>query len=75
MSKRERAVLVTVFNMADRHATQYGTCIFIEKNGQVTGDIPDKNFAELVLSDSLDVLEHGKRPQKSTGNTKSSPIS
>lgn len=64
LSKRERAVLVTVFNMADRHAIQYGTCMFIEKNGHVTGDIADKHFAEIVLSDSLDVLEHGKRPQK-----------
>jgi len=68
LSKRERAVLVTVFNMADRHSVQYGTCMFIENDGQVTGNIANKQFAGILTSDGSHVLKHGKRSEKNYRN-------
>ncbi|HEY9197251.1 MAG TPA: XdhC family protein [Mucilaginibacter sp.] len=59
LSRREPVVLITVFNMADRHATQYGTCLLLDKNGVIAGALPDDTIGDLILADALEVLQNG----------------
>jgi xanthine dehydrogenase accessory factor len=64
LSKREPAVLITVFNMEDRRAEQYGTCLFYGKNGNTTGELPDGKISEAILHDVANVLQNGNTATK-----------
>ena len=55
-SKREPAVIVTLFNLNDRREEQYGTCLFMDIDGQTNGIPPDKLRNDLV-NDATAVLQ------------------
>jgi xanthine dehydrogenase accessory factor len=56
LSRRDRAVLITVFNMEDRHAEQYGTCLLYNKSGDTIGTLPNGAVSEAILADAEAVL-------------------
>ncbi|WDF77212.1 XdhC family protein [Mucilaginibacter sp. KACC 22773] len=64
LSKREPVVLVTVFNMTDKRAPQYGTCLLINEAGHTLGSPPDHGMSDLILSDAFDVLHNGNTATK-----------
>lgn len=64
LSKREPAVLITVFNMEDRRAEQYGTCILYNNKGETIGSLPDGTISQAILLDAEDVLNHGNTTTK-----------
>jgi xanthine dehydrogenase accessory factor len=64
LSKREPVVLITVFTLNDKQATQPGTCALMSKNEQVTGDFPDNTIEDAVLIDAKDVLKNGNSVTK-----------
>jgi xanthine dehydrogenase accessory factor len=57
-NKREPAVIVTVFNLNDRHSPQYGTCLFMNFAGQIIGNLPDE-IATQLIADAAEVLRNG----------------
>ena len=59
LSQREPAVIVTIFNMTDRHEPQLGTCFFMNKAGQSAGELPDMVGNEL-LNNTTDILHAGE---------------
>jgi xanthine dehydrogenase accessory factor len=59
LSERNHVVLITVFNMEDRHQKQHGTCLLIGKNGRITGQLNDSALAEEVLNDARQVFDQG----------------
>ena len=56
--KREPAVIVTLFNLNDRQAAQYGTCLFIDAGHQIVGTPPYQIRDELV-NDAATLLAGG----------------
>jgi xanthine dehydrogenase accessory factor len=64
LCKREPAVLITVFNMADRRAEQYGTCLFYNKNGGASGSLPAGKISDAILPDAANVLHTGNTTTK-----------
>jgi len=59
LSKRESAVLITLFDLNDRHAEQPGTCLLFSANKEHFGSLPEITFKESLLSDAEDVLANG----------------
>ncbi|MEO7983968.1 MAG: XdhC/CoxI family protein [Bacteroidota bacterium] len=39
-AKRQKAVLITLFSLADRKNQQRGTCLLVEENGTISGTVP-----------------------------------
>jgi xanthine/CO dehydrogenase XdhC/CoxF family maturation factor len=64
LSKREPVVLITVFTLNDKQATQPGTCALMNKDEQVTGVFPDATIEDAVLTDAKDVLQNGNSVTK-----------
>ncbi|MCC8409453.1 XdhC family protein [Mucilaginibacter sp. UR6-1] len=64
LSKRDPAVLITVFNMDDRQKTQFGTCMLVERGGHVTGELNHEIMSEEILNDAVHVLQEGNRDHK-----------
>jgi len=64
LSKRDPAVLITVFNMEDRRAQQYGTCLLYDKNGDTSGTLTGSSISEALLIDAANVLENGNTATK-----------
>jgi xanthine dehydrogenase accessory factor len=64
LSKREPVVLITVFTLNDKQATQPGTCALMNKDEQVTGVFPDSTIEDAVLIDAKDVLKNGNSVTK-----------
>ncbi len=53
---RQAAVLVTLFDLSARHGTQPGTCLLMEADGTLTGDLPVPHLREQILSEMHEVL-------------------
>lgn len=49
--KRQPYVLVTLFSLEDKKGAQPGTCLLIEADGTVSGDMTDGAFKQVVLED------------------------
>jgi xanthine dehydrogenase accessory factor len=64
LSAREPFVLITIFNMNEKHAPQYGTCLLLDKNGKTEGSIPDDKISDAIFTDALQVLENGNTGTK-----------
>jgi xanthine dehydrogenase accessory factor len=64
LSKREPVVLITVFTLNDKQATQPGTCALMNKDERVTGVFPDSVIEDAVLIDAKDVLKNGNSVTK-----------
>jgi xanthine dehydrogenase accessory factor len=58
LSKRQEAVLVTLFCLADRHASQPGTCLMITDAGQVTGTLPATLTDTAIFNEAKTVLQN-----------------
>lgn len=64
LSKREPVVLVTMFSLRDRQATQPGTCLLMHADKQTEGSIPDNDITTALLADAAEVLENGNSVTK-----------
>lgn len=60
LAVRQKAVLVTLFDLDNNQNVQYGTCLLLEENGTLSGKIPLQQFEEAVLKDITDVMENGE---------------
>ena len=56
LSRRQQAVLVTVFNLQNRHALQPGTCLLQLANGHISGNISDDRLQKRVLADMTEAF-------------------
>jgi len=59
LSKRESVVLITLFDLNDRHAEQPGTCLLLSANDEQFGSLPKITFRRNLLDDAKDVLANG----------------
>lgn len=48
---RQQSVLVTLFSLEDKKNPQPGTCLLMEANGNITGEIPYEHIRETMLND------------------------
>ena len=64
LSKRQNAVLVTLFSLADRKAKQPGTCLLLDSDGKITGNLGDTSLREAIVADAGSVLERGQSETK-----------
>jgi xanthine dehydrogenase accessory factor len=64
LSKREPVVLVTMFSLADRQASQPGTCLLMKADETTQGNIVDEEIKDAVLEDAVDVLKNGNSVTK-----------
>ena len=48
---RQQSVLVTLFSLEDKKNPQPGTCLLMEENGNISGDIPYKEIRGRILKD------------------------
>lgn len=51
VSKRQPYVLVTMFSLEDKKGAQPGTCLLVEADGTVSGDMTDAALKQVVLED------------------------
>ena len=52
VSKRQPYVLVTLFSLEDKKGAQPGTCLLVEGDGTVTGDLADAGLKQFILEDA-----------------------
>lgn len=64
LSKREPVVLITLFTMNDKQASQPGTCLLLTKNTDIKGTFPDEAIKDMLLADAKDVLVNGNSVTK-----------
>ncbi|HMP92067.1 MAG TPA: XdhC family protein [Phnomibacter sp.] len=53
---RQPAVLATLFNMQNRRQAQPGTCLLMEGNGNLSGQLPNQALEPLIKDDMLQAL-------------------
>jgi xanthine/CO dehydrogenase XdhC/CoxF family maturation factor len=51
-NKRQKAVLVTLFNTEDKKNAQPGTCLLLEEDGSISGDWEDALMKKSLLEDA-----------------------
>lgn len=64
LSKREAVVLITLFSLNNRQATQPGTCLLMTADEHTHGAIPDDEIKDALLSDAKNVLKNGNSVTK-----------
>ena len=64
LSKREPAVLITIFSLNDKQAPQPGTCALLNQHEKITGGFPDATIEEALFVDANDVLKNGNSVTK-----------
>jgi xanthine/CO dehydrogenase XdhC/CoxF family maturation factor len=57
---RQEAVMVTLFNLSNKHADQPGTCLLLESNGNISGSIPIQGIEKFVMEDVLQAMRNKK---------------
>ena len=57
---RQEAVMVTLFNLSNKHADQPGTCLLMESNGTISGAIPIQGMEKIVMEDVQLVMRNKK---------------
>ncbi|MFV8372278.1 XdhC family protein [Flavobacterium sp. LB2P74] len=60
LAVRQKAVLVTLFDLNKNQNVQHGTCLLLEENGTLSGKIPLQQFEDAVLKDTADVMQNGE---------------
>lgn len=55
-AKRQNCVLVTLFNLKEKNKPQPGTCLLLEEDGTITGDIQVPVLKNQVLQNARQVL-------------------
>jgi xanthine/CO dehydrogenase XdhC/CoxF family maturation factor len=51
IAKRQQSVLVTLFSIEEKNKAQIGTCLLLEEENTITGDIPIASIKEAVMKD------------------------
>jgi xanthine/CO dehydrogenase XdhC/CoxF family maturation factor len=51
VAKRQASVLVTVFSLQNRKGYQHGTCLLVEEDGTISGNLKDDTLREMLLDD------------------------
>lgn len=64
LSQRQPVVLITIFSMSDKKATQPGTCLILTKQEKLQGFFPDEDIKDALLEDARDVLKNGNSVTK-----------
>ncbi|MBW4889071.1 XdhC family protein [Mucilaginibacter sp. HMF5004] len=59
LSKRQNAVLVTIFSLQDRKADQPGTCYMLTDDEQIQSTVRDASFKSTINKDATEVLNQG----------------
>ncbi len=59
-AKRKKSVLVTLFSLNDKSKPQPGTCLLIEEDNTLTGEISPPGIREAVLTDAREVMNTEK---------------
>jgi xanthine/CO dehydrogenase XdhC/CoxF family maturation factor len=54
---RQASVLVTLFDLSSRHAEQPGTCLLMESDGRLTGDIPVAYLRDEIIGEMTVVMQ------------------
>jgi xanthine dehydrogenase accessory factor len=57
IAKRQKAVLVTLFSIEEKNKPQAGTCLLMEEDKTITGDIPFAAIKEAMMTDVHAALE------------------
>jgi xanthine dehydrogenase accessory factor len=57
IAKRQKSVLVTLFSIEKKNKPQAGTCLLMEEDKTITGDIPFAAIKEAVMTDVYAALE------------------
>ncbi len=53
IARRQKSVLVTLFSTEEKNKPQVGTCLLLEEDNTITGDIPFASIKELVMNDVM----------------------
>jgi xanthine dehydrogenase accessory factor len=57
VARRQKSVIVTLFSMDAKGSEQIGTCLLLEEDQSITGDIPVEHLKAAILTDAHAVLE------------------
>jgi xanthine dehydrogenase accessory factor len=58
IATRQKAVLVTLFSLTDKKNEQPGTCLLVEENENVSGNIPFPGLEKDIMKDVEDTMKH-----------------
>lgn len=64
LSKREPVVLITLFSLDNKLASQPGTCLLLTTDEKIQGTFPDNKIKDALLADAKDVLKNGNSVTK-----------
>ncbi len=54
---RQQCVLITLFSLEDKKNEHAGTCMLVEKNGNISGDIPFSHLKKNIMEDAALVMQ------------------
>jgi xanthine dehydrogenase accessory factor len=57
ISKRQKSVLVTLFSTTEKNKPQIGTCLLLEEDQTITGDIPFADIKDEIMKDLNAVMD------------------
>jgi len=57
ISKRQKSVLVTLFSTEEKNKPQIGTCLLMEEDHTIAGDIPVAGIKQAVMEDVKKVMQ------------------
>jgi xanthine dehydrogenase accessory factor len=58
-AKRQKSVLVTLFSIQEKNNPQTGTCLLLEEDETLTGDIPIAGMKDEVMQDVRSAMQSG----------------
>lgn len=58
LSLRQKAVLVTLFHLDNKEKEQLGTCLLLQEDGTISGNIPLSLFENSILGDLNEVMNN-----------------
>lgn len=57
LSVRQKAVVVTLFDLDNKEKEQLGTCLLLQEDGTISGNIPLSQFENSILNDLNEVMQ------------------
>jgi xanthine/CO dehydrogenase XdhC/CoxF family maturation factor len=58
LSVRQKAVVVTLFDLENKEKEQLGTCLLLQEDGTISGNIPLSQFENSILNDLNEVMQN-----------------
>jgi xanthine dehydrogenase accessory factor len=58
LSVRQKAVVVTLFDLDNKEKNQLGTCLMLQEDGSISGNIPLSQFEDSILNDLTEVMKN-----------------